>query len=160
MLKTNKRGGNTIIKIIQHIVPITFGNIFLNWNPSKGQNKTILWVPNCWGSAKIALGKMWKLEKNSKKFIKEKAFKISHTILNLNIFQTLQTPKIEVVRYINLLLQASTYNILASIGQRKQMPHLVIIWKFQKFQKLKNSNKLLLETFSNWSNTLPSASLC
>ena len=59
------------------------------------KNKTKLFCefPNCWGSSKIDLWKLWKLEKLPKKFIKEKAFKIAHPILNSNIFKTLQTSK-------------------------------------------------------------------
>ena len=100
--------------------------------------------------------KTW--EKFQKSF-KRKGIQNCSPNFEFKYFPNFENSKTEVVMYINLLLQASTYNILASIGQRKQMPHLVIIWKFHKFQKLKNSNKLLLETFSNWAEILTNDSL-
>ena len=42
-------------------------------------------------------------------------------------FPNYANSKPEVVRYIDLLLQASTYIILASHGQRNQMPHYLVI---------------------------------
>ena len=82
------------------------------------------------------------------------------TNFEVKYFPNFANSKTEVVRYSNLLLQASTYNILASIGQRNQMPHYWYLSKNSKtFQKLKNSNKLLLETFSNWAKIRTKTSL-
>ena len=94
------------------------------------------------------------------KSIKEKAFKIAHPILNSNISKTLKTPKQKWWSMLTCYYKPPLTIFWQALVKENKCHILLIIWKFQKFQKLKNSNKLLLETFFNWSKTLTSAFLC
>ena len=93
MLKTNKRGGNTTYKIFNILFKFHSCNIStkLKFLKREKQNYFVSFqiveeVP------RLIYGSCEKL-RNFQKAIKEKAFKIAHTILNLIILQTLQTPK-------------------------------------------------------------------
>ena len=118
----------------------------LNLNFSKGKKRKLSCeFPNCWGSSKIDLWKLWKLE-NIPKVYKRKGIQNCSPNFEFKYFQNFTNSKTEVVGYISLLLQASTYNILSSLGWRKQMPPF---GNYLKIPKIPETEKLKQVTSGN-----------
>ena len=129
----------------------------INWNCSKG--KTYY----SWASIlvkkvpRFKLWRLWKHKNHCLKFTKEKAFKIAYPIWISNVLKTLQTSKQKWWGMLTCYYKPPLNIFWQALVEENKCHILLFIWKYQNCQKLKKSNKLLLETFSNWAQNLTNA---